>query len=116
MDKLQVAIADPQDVWRRQAGHDRRALAFGRWVLVVGLILPGGGSVLSGRTYRGLTLVAMTALGLAFILGPLGFMPGWPAHYGAASSAAFAPALWMLIPAYILGFFDAFAASKVTLK
>jgi hypothetical protein len=115
MDRLQIAIADPQDVWRRQVRHDRRDLRLGRWILILGLILPGYGSVLRGRFLRGLVLLSLTSIGFVFLLGPTGLLAGWPA-FGSAGSASYAPAVWVLFPTYLFGSFETRRASRVELK
>lgn len=115
MDRLQIAIADPQDVWRRQVGHDRRLLLLGRWVLVLGLIFPGFGSVLRGRMWRGIVLLLLASLGFVLVLGATDLLAGWPSYSGSASWTSYAPAIWVLIPTYIWGGIEARLASRVEL-
>ena len=116
MDRLQIAIADPQDVWRRQVLHDRRSLSLGRWVLVSGVLVPGLGSVLRGWFWRGLILLTLLSLGLVLLLGGLGHVPGWPSYSSGFSWAHLAPSIWILLPTYVWGFLEARHASRVELK
>ncbi len=108
MERLQITLKAPRDIWIQQVNRERRHRQKTRIVFISSLILPGLGHMIGNSPFRGWLLCCATLFAAGLLLGPFGYLTGWSLQYGPDQPVSLMATMILMPCCYIVGWLSAF--------